>query len=103
MYLDHRFNITAQKMKFSFKDFFSKCDQIRRFLRIWTNLLKKYLMENLIFCAVYIEARNTQRITNSSVCNNKRSKIKQIKNTKQQLRATLCKKNSVYLDWTFSS
>ena len=25
---------TAQKAKFSIKDFFSKCDQIRRFLRI---------------------------------------------------------------------
>ena len=28
-------NSTAQKMKFSFKDFFSKCDQIRRRLQIW--------------------------------------------------------------------
>ena len=26
----HRIHITAQKMKFSIKDFFSKCDQIRR-------------------------------------------------------------------------
>ena len=30
----------AQKMKFSIKDFFSKCDQIRRKLRIWSHLLK---------------------------------------------------------------
>ena len=30
-------------MKFSIKDFFSKCDQIR------THLLKKSLMENVIF------------------------------------------------------
>ena len=29
------FRITAQKMKFSVKDFFSKCDQIRMKLRIW--------------------------------------------------------------------
>ena len=43
---------TAQKMKFSIKDFFSKCDQIRRKLRIWSHLPKKYLMENFIFCAV---------------------------------------------------
>ena len=43
---------TAQKMKFSIKDLLSKCDQIRRNLRIWSNLLKKSLMENLIFCAV---------------------------------------------------
>ena len=30
---------TARKMKFSIKDYFSKCDQIRRKLRIWSNLL----------------------------------------------------------------
>ena len=43
---------TAQKLKFSMKDFFSKCDQIRKKLRILLNLLKKSLMENFIFCAV---------------------------------------------------
>ena len=43
---------TAQKMKFYIKDFFRKCDQIRNFLRIWSHLLKKSLMENFIFCAV---------------------------------------------------
>ena len=42
----------CKKMKFSIKDFFSKCDQIRRKLRIWSHLLKKSLMENFIFCAV---------------------------------------------------
>ena len=46
------YTITAQKMKFSIKDIFSKCDQIRRKLRIWLHLLKKSLMENFIFCAV---------------------------------------------------
>ena len=40
-------------MKFSIKDFFSKCDQIRRKLRIWSHLLKNSSMENFIFCAVY--------------------------------------------------
>ena len=40
---------TAQKMKFSIKEFFSKCDQIRSFLRIWSHLLKKSLMKNFIF------------------------------------------------------
>ena len=44
--------MTAQKMKFSIKDFFSKCDQICRKLLIWSHLLKKSLMENFIFCAV---------------------------------------------------
>ena len=35
---------TAQKMNFSIKDFFSKCDQIRSFLRIcWEFVLKKSL------------------------------------------------------------
>ena len=33
-------------------DFFSKCEQIRNFLRIWSHLLKKPLMENVSFCAV---------------------------------------------------
>ena len=40
-------------MKLLIKDFFSKCDQIRRSLAIWSHLLKKSLMENFIFCAVY--------------------------------------------------
>ena len=43
-----------KKMRFPIKDFFSKCDQIRSFLRIWSHLLKKSLMENFIFCAVFI-------------------------------------------------
>ena len=38
-------------MKFSIKDFFSKCDQIRSFLWIRSHLLKKSVMENFIFCA----------------------------------------------------
>ena len=32
---------TAKKMKFSVKDFFSKRDQSRRKLRMWSHLLKK--------------------------------------------------------------
>ena len=40
-------------MKFSIKDFFSQCDQIRSFLqsflRIWSHLLKKSLMEKFFF------------------------------------------------------
>ena len=43
------YTITAQKMKFSIKDFFSKCDQIRRRMRIWSHLLKKSSMEKFIF------------------------------------------------------
>ena len=43
---------TAHKMKFSNKNFFSKCDQICRKLWICSHLLKKSLTENFIFCAV---------------------------------------------------
>ena len=45
---------TAQKIKFFIKDFFSKCDQIRSFLRIWSHILKKSLIENFIFCLVLV-------------------------------------------------
>ena len=37
---------TAQKMKFSINDFFSKCDQICSFQRILLHLLKKSSTEN---------------------------------------------------------
>ena len=48
-------NSTSQKMKFSIKNFFSKRDQIGRKLRIWSHLLKKSLMENFIFCVVWLQ------------------------------------------------
>ena len=40
------------KYDVSIKNFFSKCKQICRKLRIWSHLLKKSLMENFIFCPV---------------------------------------------------
>ena len=40
---------TVQKMKFSVKDFSSKCDQSHRKLRNRSHLLKKSLLGNLIF------------------------------------------------------
>ena len=50
-------------MKFSLKDFFSNCDQIRSFLRIWSHLLKKSLMENVIFlCSVLKTLVNLSKI-----------------------------------------
>ena len=42
-------------MKFSIKNFSSKCDQIRSFLRIWSHLLKKSSLENFIFRAVFVK------------------------------------------------
>ena len=49
-----RCNNSPQIMKFSIKDFFSKCDQMRRKLRIWSYFLKKSLIDNLFFCAAHI-------------------------------------------------
>ena len=43
--MQNSWTCTAQKIKFSIKDFFRK-------LRIWSHLLKKSLMENFLFCAV---------------------------------------------------
>ena len=42
------FKLLSQKAQ----DFFSKFDQIRSFVWIWSHLLKKSLMENFIFWAV---------------------------------------------------
>ena len=50
-------------MKFPNKDFFSKYEQIRSILRIWSHLLKKSLMESFIFCALYlVEFTSTSEI-----------------------------------------
>ena len=50
------FDISDQTLRltFSIKDFFSKCDQIRTKLWIWSHLLKKSLTENFIFCTVFL-------------------------------------------------
>ena len=50
-------NSRCANMKFSIKDFFSECDQIRRKLRMGSHKLKKSLMENFL-CSV-----NTSVIT----------------------------------------
>ena len=55
---------TAQKKKFSVKDFFNKCDKIGSFLQIWPHLLKKSLMKNLIFCVVIAEGSNFRQSNN---------------------------------------
>ena len=47
-----RIKNTTQKTKFSIKDFFSKYDQIRRKLLIWSHLLEKSLMTDFIFWTV---------------------------------------------------
>ena len=55
-------------MKFSIKDFFSKCDQIRRKLRIWSYLLKKCLMENFFFCAVLVLKFMNTKHAHKTIC-----------------------------------
>ena len=59
-------------MKFSINNFFSKCDQILKKLRIWSHLLKKSLIENF-FCAVLI------------VCHSKNCEVHLICSLKQKL------------------
>ena len=43
---------TCTVLKFCIKNIFSKCDKNCSFLQIWSHLLKKFLIENFIFCAV---------------------------------------------------
>ena len=59
---------TAQKLKFSIKNFISKCDQIRGKLRIWSHLLKKSIMENFIFCAVIVNYFKTPTLESRLYC-----------------------------------
>ena len=49
-------------MKFSIKDFFGKFDQIPRKLPIWSQFMKKSLMENFIFCVVILPDFNEKLI-----------------------------------------
>ena len=51
---------THTRKKFSIKDFSSKCGKFRSFLRIWSHLLKKSLMENFIFCEVSLDVKVVQ-------------------------------------------
>ena len=53
-------------MKISINDFFSKYDKIRSFLRIWSHLLKKSLMEKFIFSAVLDECCQAVNAVNAA-------------------------------------
>ena len=46
--------IKVQKIKFSVGNFFSKCEQIRIKLRIYSHLLNKSLTENFILCVAVL-------------------------------------------------
>ena len=71
-------------MKFSIKDFFIECDQIRSFLRIWSHLLKKSLMENFNVCVVLSYTHDTLDVKN----------VYYIKSTKGLERCKRCKSPS---------
>ena len=58
-------SFAAQEMKFSIKDFFSKCDQNRSFQRIWSHFLKKSVMENFIFLCSLCDSSNIKK---SALC-----------------------------------
>ena len=60
--------VTAQKMKFFVKDFSSKCDQIRSFLQILSQLQKKFLIENFIFCAVCTKSNEARLLLYTHIC-----------------------------------
>ena len=66
--LTRKLTFTAQKMKFFIKDFLSKCNQIHSFLRIWSHLRKKSLMENFIFCAVCAFYFEILQISQKNAC-----------------------------------
>ena len=53
-------SFTAQKLKFSVKDFFSKFDQICRKLQIWSHLLRKSSMKSFIFSAVFYWCKSNE-------------------------------------------
>ena len=46
-------------MRFSIKNLFSKCDQIRSLLQIWPHLLKKSLMENFFLTFLSLNLHQT--------------------------------------------
>ena len=50
-----RYHSLHKKMKFCNKNLFSKFDQIRRKLQIWSHLLKKSLMENVLYSDYYFK------------------------------------------------
>ena len=58
------FITTPQKTKFSIKDFFGRCKQVRIFLRIFLHFLKISLTRNFIFLAVYITKSISKNIRN---------------------------------------
>ena len=70
--------VTPQKIKFSIRNFFRKCDQILSFLRIWSHLLKKSLIENFTFCAMSVNKQVTWNFTRCGNVYNKNISVRRM-------------------------
>ena len=81
--------ITPQKMKFSIIDFLC-------FLQIWSHFLKKSIMENFIFCVVYIVVKGKISVegTDDSSKRNKKLTFKNI----APFRSCISKINNTFAD-----
>ena len=77
------FTVTAQKMKFFIKGFFSTFDQIPSYFRIWSHLLKESLMENFIFRAMSVQS-TVEALINGYSRKHSKSLINRLKFLHQQ-------------------
>ena len=64
--------IISYVWSFSIRIFVSKFDQIRRFLRIWSHLLKKSLVENFAFSCFFVQCQQLKKETAILSCSEKR-------------------------------
>ena len=79
---------TAQKTKFSIKDFFSKCDTI---WTIWLHLLKKSIKEKFMFCAVTYKAYwHMQTLCRKQDCFQEVLSLDRLKKVKLEIFAKNC-------------
>ena len=96
-------------MKFPIEYFFSKCDQIRSLPRIWSHLLKKFLMQSFIFCAVmfwylfHVAEKNIKTILILVQCllrtlNNLRMFVQHCSFTKTRFRFLFCFLSILWID-----
>ena len=82
------------KSEISIEDLFFKWEQIHNILRFWSHLLKKFLIENLIFYAVVLRNfvnKHSLIVTNFWVA----------KETLQQFKVTITEKRKKTGSWNF--
>ena len=70
--------VTPQKIKFSIRNFFRKCNQILSFLRILSHLLKKSLIENFTFCPMSVNKQVTWNFTRCGNVYNKNISVRRM-------------------------